>query len=96
MKRDKLFDRSLKIIGRHYSDVFLKILFPNRTFRFVETTENVELNLAARPVDFVHQIEYDEQKYILHLEFQLRHETNFPRRFCYYHGARSLLPTAIK
>lgn len=87
MKQDNLFDRTLKMLSRHYSHVFLDLLFPEQPIRLLGTVENVELNVGIRPVDFVHQIAYDDNPAILHLEFQLRHETDFPRRFCYYHGA---------
>jgi predicted transposase YdaD len=82
-----IYDRTLKIMARHYTHVFLALAFPETPVRLLGTLENVELSLPVRPVDFIHRIEYEGQEYLLHLEFQLRHETDFPRRLCGYYGA---------
>jgi len=87
MTKINLFDQTLKIIGRYYAELLLQLAFPDIPARLIGTLENVELSLPVRPVDFVHRIEYEGQEYILHIEFQLKHETNFPRRMHSYHGA---------
>jgi hypothetical protein len=81
-----LFDQTLKIIARNYAGTFLKLAFPDIPVRLLGVTENVELSLPSRPVDFVHRVEYEGQEYILHLEFQLEHEAGFPQRMCSYYG----------
>jgi hypothetical protein len=49
--------------------------------------ENVELSLPVQPVDFVHRTLIGEIEHLLHLEFQLDHFADFPRRMCHTHGA---------
>ena len=82
-----VYDQTLKIMARNYTPVFLHLAFPDTPVQLLGAVENVELALPTRPVDFVQRVEYDGQEYLLHLEFQLRHEAHFPRRLCYYHGA---------
>lgn len=89
MTKINVFDRTLKIIARNYADLLLQLAFPGVPVHLVGTLENVELSLPVRPVDFVHRVEYEGQEYILHLEFQLEHESGFPRRMCDYYGALS-------
>ncbi|HHN94507.1 MAG TPA: hypothetical protein ENK17_07045, partial [Anaerolineae bacterium] len=81
-----LFDQTLKIIAREYTEVLLRLAFPGREVRLLGRVENVEIALPIRPVDFVHRVEYEGQEYLLHIEFQLRHEADLPRRLCSYHG----------
>ena len=82
-----IFDQTLKIIAREYTDVFLRLAFPGLKVRLLGTVQNVEIALPIRPVDFVHRVEYEGQEYLLHIEFQLRHDGDFPRRLCAYYGA---------
>ncbi len=82
-----IFDQTLKIIARNYADVFLRLAFPDTPVHLIGTDLNVELALPVRPVDFIHRVEYEGQEYVLHIEFQLQHEADFPRRLCSYHGA---------
>jgi predicted transposase YdaD len=82
-----IFDRTLKIISRNYADCLLRLAFPNIPIRLIGTLENIELSLPVQPVDFVHRIEDQGQEHILHIEFQLEHENEFPRRMCSYYGA---------
>ena len=42
-----LFDRVMKILGRHYAESFLKLAFPDTDF-LVGTLENVEITLPDR------------------------------------------------
>jgi len=86
MTRINIFDQTLKIITRHYADLLLRLAFPDAPVRLLGTLENVEIALPIHPVDFVHRVEYRGQEYILHIEFQLEHRANFPRRMCIYHG----------
>ncbi len=81
-----LFDHTLKVIARHYADVLLRLAFPGVPISLVGTDRNVELTLPARPVDFVHHVVYQEMAYLLHIEFQLEHEVDFPRRMFTYSG----------
>ncbi len=90
MTRFNVFDRTLKVIGRDYADVFLQLAFPKLELRLVETLENVELALPERRVDFIHRVEWGDEEYILHLEFQLRHRAEFPRRMFEYSAALSM------
>jgi len=87
MANINIYDRTLKIIARNYADSLLALAFPDMPIRLLGTLENVELSLPVRPVDFVHRIAYAEQEYILHLEFQLEHTSDFARRLCGYYGA---------
>ncbi|MEA3338830.1 MAG: hypothetical protein U9R15_02585, partial [Chloroflexota bacterium] len=87
MTKINLFDQTLKIIARNYAESLLQLAFPDTPVRLVGALENVELSLPIRPVEFVHRIEHEGQEYILHIEFQLKHEADFPRRMHSYHGA---------
>jgi predicted transposase YdaD len=82
-----IFDHTLKVFARHYADVLLRLAFPGVPVSLVGTDSNVELALPARPVDFVHHVMYEDTEYLLHVEFQLEHETDFPRRMFTYCGA---------
>jgi len=81
-----VFDRALKIIARHYADTLLDLAFPDLPVRLVGTVENVELALPARRVDFAHRVEHEGEEYLLHIEFQLKHEAELPRRMHLYHA----------
>lgn len=61
----------LKVPGRDYADLFLKLAFPELNLRLVETLENVEMTLPEKRVDFIHKVEWEDEEYLLHLEFQL-------------------------
>jgi len=87
MAKIDIFDRTLKIIARDYAGLLLRLAFPNTPVRLLGVLENVELSLPVHPVDFVHRIEHGGQEHILHLEFQLEHQADFPRRMCSYYGA---------
>jgi len=87
MSKLNIFDQTLKIIARNYADVFLRLAFPDVPLQLVGTEENVELAVPIRPVDFVHRIVHAGQEHLLHVEFQLKHEADFPRRMHCYNGA---------
>ena len=74
----------MKIIAREHAETFLQIAFLDERVELVGTLENVELTLPEERVDFVHQLSYNDEEYILHLEFQLRHRSDFPKRLFIY------------
>lgn len=82
-----IFDHTLKVFARHYADVLLRLAFPGVPVYLVGTDSNVELALPVRQVDFVHHVMYEGTEYLLHVEFQLEHEADFPRRMFTYCGA---------
>jgi len=79
-----IFDRTLKIIARDRAEVFLRLAFPGEEIKLVGTLENVELSLPEERVDFVHELEYNGQEYLFHVEFQLQHKKTFPRKVFIY------------
>lgn len=94
MAKINTFDRSLKVIARNHAELFVRLALPNIPLTLVEQQENVELSLPVQPVDFVHRMLYtgqaeqaSPQEYLLHLEFQLDHFDDFPRRMCHVHGS---------
>ena len=84
MAEINIFDRTLKIIARDHAEVFLKLAFPEEKINLVGTLENVELSLPEERVDFVHELEYNGEEYLLHIEFQLQHKKDFPKRVFVY------------
>jgi len=84
MPEINVFDRVMKIIAREHAETFLQIAFPDENITLVGTLENVELTLPEERVDFVHQLSYHDEEYLLHLEFQLRHKSDFPKRMFIY------------
>jgi len=84
MAEINIFDRTLKIIARDHAEVFLKLAFPGEKINLVGTLENVELSLPEERVDFVHELEYNGEEYLLHIEFQLQHQKDFPKRVFVY------------
>jgi len=84
MAEINIFDRTLKIIARDHAEVFLKLAFPGEKINLVGTLENVELSLPEERVDFVHELEYNGEEYLLHIEFQLQHQKDFPKRVFIY------------
>ena len=75
-----IFDRSLKIIARNYPQDLMKVVFPSANLTLLGTADNVEISLPTQPVDFVHEVAYNQQNYTLHLEFQLEHKPYIPQR----------------
>lgn len=53
-----IFDQTLKIMARNYTQVFLRLAFPDAALQILGTMENVELALPIRPVDFIQRVEY--------------------------------------
>ena len=84
MPEINIFDRTMKIIARDHAETFLKLAFPGEKIKLVGTLENVELSLPEERVDFVHELEYNNEEYLLHIEFQLQHKRDFPKRVFVY------------
>lgn len=85
MSAQKIIDRSLKILAKQYPKVFIKLAMGSLEDLAFETIENPEVNLPERRLDFVYGLQ-NEQDYILHLDFQLRHETDIPERMHLYNA----------
>ncbi|RLB37582.1 MAG: hypothetical protein DRH12_14120, partial [Deltaproteobacteria bacterium] len=81
------FDRVLKVMARNYADQFLQLVFPNVAVKLIGTLENVEIALPEERVDFVHRLLCAGQEYLFHLEFQLQHRDDIPRRQFLYSAA---------
>jgi hypothetical protein len=81
-----LFDRVMKILGRHYAESFLKLAFPDTAFQLVGTLENVEITLPDRRADFLHRLQVEGEEYLLHFEFQLQHRADYPRNVFTFSG----------
>jgi len=82
----KVIDRSLKVLAKQYPKVFIKLALGSVEGLIFETIENPEVNLPERRLDFVYGLQGEEQDYILHLDFQLRHETDIPERMHIYNA----------
>ncbi len=87
MVRINVFDRVLKILARNYAALFLRLAFPDEPLQLAGTLENVELSLPEERVDFVHRVVYHDEELIFHLEFQLQHRPDFPKRQFIYPAA---------
>ncbi|RLC92448.1 MAG: hypothetical protein DRI79_00460, partial [Chloroflexi bacterium] len=79
-----IFDRVLKILARNYAARFLQLAFPTTEVYLAGTLENVELALPEQRVDFVHRVVHAGQEYLLHMEFQIEHRAEVPRRMFVY------------
>ncbi len=80
----KAFDRVLKVLARDYADAFLQLVLPDVPLELVGVLENVELTVPEGRVDFVHRVLWEEQEYLLHIEFQVTHRADFPKRMFVY------------
>ncbi|MEZ4727758.1 MAG: hypothetical protein R3E79_11575 [Caldilineaceae bacterium] len=91
------YDHALKILARTYPAEFLRLSFPGQSVRLVEEQANVELALEIDRVDFLHKIELQGTEAYLHIDFQLEHDGDCPRRFFVYNAMLSELkkPTPI-
>lgn len=77
-------DRSLKALARNYPAAFIRLALGKSENRFFSTVENPEINIPEKRADLVYQIEQEDAKYLLHLEFQLHHEKDVPERMFKY------------
>lgn len=77
-------DRSLKALARNYPATFIRLAMGTSENRFFYTIENPEINIPEKRADLVYQIEQEDAKYLLHLEFQLHHEKDVPERMFKY------------
>ncbi len=91
------YDHALKILARTYPAEFLRLGFPKKSVRLLEGEANVELALEIDRVDFLHKIELQGKTAFLHIDFQLEHDGDCPRRFFVYNAMLSELnkPTPI-
>jgi len=81
-----VIDRSLKVLAKQYPKAFIKLALGSVENMVFETIENPEINLPERRLDFVYGLTDEEQEYILHLDFQLRHEADLPERMHIYNA----------
>ena len=81
-----IYDRSLKVLAKQYPEVFIKLALGSIENLVFETIENPEVNLPEKRLDFVYSLQDEEQEYILHLDFQMRHEIDLPERMHIYHA----------
>lgn len=91
------YDHALKILARTYPEEFLRLGFPDQSVRLLGALSNVELALEIDRVDFLHKIELDGRDAYFHIDFQLEHDGDCPRRFFVYNAMLSELkkPTPI-
>jgi predicted transposase YdaD len=81
-----IYDRSLKVLAKQYPKVFIKLALGSIENLIIETIENPEINLPERRLDFVYGLQDEEHEYILHLDFQMRHEMDLPERMHIYNA----------
>ena len=86
MSVKNVIDRSLKVLAKQYPKAFIKLALGSVENMVFETIENPEINLPERRLDFVYGLTDEEQEYILHLDFQLRHEADLPERMHIYNA----------
>ncbi|MEW6448243.1 MAG: hypothetical protein AB1426_09150 [Bacillota bacterium] len=79
-------DRSLKALARRYPADFIRVVLGSYPAVTCRTIDNPEINLPERRLDFVYEVEDGEGTILLHLEFQLRHEPDLPRRIFEYNA----------
>ena len=84
MAKIKLYDRAMKVLSSHYSDLALKLAFPDQVIEVLDRQKNVELNLPEKRVDFVQKVRMEGQEYVFHVEFQFRFKADVPRQTFVY------------
>ena len=84
MAKINLYDRAMKILSSLYSDLALKLLFPDQVIEVLDQQKNVELNLPEKRVDFVQRIRIGDREYLLHVEFQFRFNADVPKQAFVY------------
>lgn len=91
------YDHALKLLARTYPEAFLRLGFPDQPAQLVDTQANVELALEIDRVDFLHQVTLQGTAAYLHIDFQLEHDVDCPRRFFVYNAMLTELkkPTPI-
>ncbi len=91
------YDHALKILARTYPVEFLRLGFPDKSIRLLEGQANVELALEIDRVDFLHKIALQGTTAYMHIDFQLDHDGDCPRRFFVYNAMLSemMKPTPI-
>jgi len=81
-----IFDRSVKALAWRYPQPFVKVALGSLEDLTVETIENPEINLPEKRLDFVYGLRREDREYILHVEFQLEHQTDMPKRMFTYNA----------
>ncbi|MDI6795060.1 MAG: hypothetical protein QME81_19700, partial [bacterium] len=79
-------DKSVKILAYHYPETFAEIIFGGKEFETLESLRQVEVNIPQKRVDYVHRIVVEDKEVILHLEFQLIHESDVPEQTFLYNA----------
>jgi len=54
-----------------------------------------EINLPEKRLDFIYGLQDQENEYILHLDFQLRHERDLPLRMHIYNLGLTAIPESL-
>ncbi|MFZ4658630.1 MAG: hypothetical protein ACOYNY_16580 [Caldilineaceae bacterium] len=80
------YDHALKILARTWPEQFLQLGFPNQPFRLLGAESNVELAMEIDRVDFLHELEINNRRAFLHIDFQLEHDNECQRRFFVYNA----------
>lgn len=81
-----VIDRSVKALARLHPQAFVKVALGQAEDVAVETIENPEVNLPERRLDFVYGLRREDEEHLLHLEFQLEHEADIPKRMFTYNA----------
>jgi hypothetical protein len=71
VKKVDIYDRSLKVLARHYPKIFLSLLIePVQNFKI--SVENPEINLPEKRIDYAWRVSDGGQEAYFVFEFQLR------------------------
>jgi hypothetical protein len=81
-----VIDRSVKALARLSPQAFVKVALGETQGVTAETIENPEINLPERRLDFVYGLRWDDEECLLHLEFQMEHEPDVPKRMFTYNA----------
>jgi len=81
-----IIDRSVKALARLHPEAFVRVALGETQGVAVETIENPEINLPERRLDFVYGLRREDEERFLHLEFQLEHEPDVPKRVFVYNA----------
>ena len=81
-----VIDRSMKALALRYPEAFVKVALPGMEGLSVEAIENPEVNVPEKRLDFVYKVSSRDGERLLHLEFQLEHESDLPKRMFTYNA----------
>ncbi|MEW6379866.1 MAG: hypothetical protein AB1611_09685 [bacterium] len=71
MKKVDIYDRSLKVLARHYPKIFLSLLIES-VENFKIRVENPEINLPEKRIDYAWRVSDGKQEAYFVFEFQFR------------------------